>query len=96
MCQDQGETLPHSLDIEARSPGLRREFLAGSTEAMARKGSSCVENHKPALWLPKDREIPSAGTASPLAITTTLGNFSRKTTCGLLRLQVLLLSTSAL
>lgn len=95
MCQDQADMLPRSLDTGARLPGLLCKFLTGGMDAMARNGSSCFENHKPALLLPKGPVIPGVGTASPLAITTTmLGNFTRKTTCGLLWLQVLLLGTT--
>lgn len=94
MCQDQVKTFPHSLGTGAMLPGLWCKFLTRGMDSMARKRSSSFENHKPALWLLRGPVIPSVGTASPLAITIMLGNFTRKTTCSLPRLQVLLLGTA--
>lgn len=78
MCHNQVEMLPHSLDPGARSSGLLCKFLTGHMDAMAINGFSCFENHKSALWLPRGLEIPSVGTTAPLAITTMLGNFTKK------------------
>jgi len=94
MCQDQVEVLPHSLDTRARLPGLWYKLLAGDMDAIARNVSSCFEDHKPALWLPRDPVILGVGTASPLAIPATLGRFTKEAICGLPWLQVLLLGTT--
>lgn len=73
------ERVPHWLDTADRLGGLQRKFLTGGMDAIARNGSSYLENHKPALWLPRGPAIPGVGTASPLAATAAiLQSFSRK------------------
>lgn len=69
---------PSVPGCRGRLGSLQCKFLTGGMDEMARNSSSCFENHKPALWLPRGPAIPDVGTASPLAATATiLQNFPR-------------------